>query len=132
MLVPLASNTIRRFHHPTDVAGKTVIWISALGIAINTATAMMFASGRKGDLNVRGAFMHMAADAAISAGVLVAGLAIVATGYNFIDPAVSLAISAVIIWGTWGLLRDSLNLALQECLKLLEFRHESFEPVDRI
>lgn len=109
----IAWEAIRRFGDPTDVAGKTVIWVSAVGIAINTATALMFMSGRKGDLNIRGAFMHMAADAGISAGVVVAGFAILATGFHWIDPVVSLAISAVIIWGTWGLLRDSVNLALQ-------------------
>lgn len=109
----IAWEAIRRFGNPTDVAGWTVIWVSAVGIAINTATALMFMSGRKGDLNVRGAFMHMAADAGISAGVVVAGFVILATGLHWIDPVVSLAISAVIIWGTWGLLRDSVNLALQ-------------------
>ncbi len=109
----IAWEAIRRFGNPTDVAGWTVIWVSAVGIAINTATALMFMSGRKGDLNVRGAFMHMAADAGISAGVAVAGFVILATGLHWIDPVVSLAISAVIIWGTWGLLRDSVNLALQ-------------------
>jgi cobalt-zinc-cadmium efflux system protein len=109
----IAWEAIRRFGDPTDVAGKTVIWVSAVGIAINTATALMFMSGRKGDLNIRGAFMHMAADAGISAGVVVAGFAILLTGYHWIDPIVSLAISAIIIWGTWGLLRDSVNLALQ-------------------
>lgn len=109
----IAWEAIRRFGNPTDVAGWTVIWVSAVGIAINTATALMFMSGRKGDLNIRGAFMHMAADAGISAGVVVAGFVILATGLHWIDPVVSLAISAVIIWGTWGLLRDSVNLALQ-------------------
>lgn len=109
----IAWEAIRRFGDPTDVAGKTVIWVAAVGIAINTATALMFMSGRKGDLNIRGAFMHMAADAGISAGVVIAGFAILLTGYHWIDPIVSLAISAIIIWGTWGLLRDSVNLALQ-------------------
>jgi len=109
----IAWEAFRRFGDPTDVAGKTVIWVSAVGIVINTVTALMFMSGRKGDLNIRGAFMHMAADAGISAGVVVAGFAILATGFHWIDPVVSLVISAVIIWGTWGLLRDSVNLALQ-------------------
>jgi cobalt-zinc-cadmium efflux system protein len=109
----IAWEALRRFGDPTDVAGKTVIWVSAVGIAINTVTALMFMSGRKGDLNIRGAFMHMAADAGISAGVVVAGFAILLTGYHWIDPVVSLVISAIIIWGTWGLLRDSVNLALQ-------------------
>jgi cobalt-zinc-cadmium efflux system protein len=104
---------IRRFNTPADVAARTVIWVSLLGIAINTLTALMFMSGRKGDLNIRGAFSHMAADAVISAGVVVAGIAILWTGWHWIDPAVSLLISAVIVWGTWDLLRESVNLALQ-------------------
>ncbi len=103
---------IRRFGDPTPVAGGTVIWVAALGIAINTATALLFMSGRKGDLNVKGAFMHMAADAAVSAGVVVAGFAILYTGWHWLDPVTSLAINAIIVWGTWGLLRDSTNLAL--------------------
>jgi cobalt-zinc-cadmium efflux system protein len=83
-----------------------------LGIAINTATALLFMSGRKGDLNVKGAFIHMAADAAVSAGVVVAGAVIFYTGWQWLDPVTSLAINAIIVWGTWGLLRDSTNLAL--------------------
>ncbi len=109
----IAWEAIRRFGDPAEVSGKTVIWVAALGIAINTATALMFMSGRKGDLNIRGAFLHMAADAGVSAGVVVAGFAILATGLHWIDPVVSLAIAAIITWGTWGLLRDSVNLALQ-------------------
>lgn len=108
----IAWEAVRRFNAPSDVAGKTVVWVSAIGIIINAATALMFMSGRKGDLNIRGAFLHMAADAAISVGVAVAGFAILATGYHWIDPVVSLAISAVIIWGTWGLLRESVNMAV--------------------
>lgn len=109
----IAWEAIRRFGVPIDVAGKTVVWVSLVGIAINTATALMFYSGRKGDLNIRSAFLHMAADAAVSAGVVVAGIAIVLTGLHWIDPTVSLIIAAVIVWGTWGLFRDSVNLALQ-------------------
>jgi cobalt-zinc-cadmium efflux system protein len=89
-----------------------MIWVAAVGIAINTATALLFASGRKSDLNVRGAFLHMAADAAVSLGVVLAGVAILATGWLWLDPAVGLLISAVILAGTSGLLRDSVNLAL--------------------
>ena len=103
---------VRRFCDPTPVAGGTVIWVAALGIAINTATALLFMSGRKGDLNVKGAFLHMAADAAVSAGVVVAGIFILYTGWHWLDPVTSLAINAVIVWGTWGLLRDATNLAL--------------------
>ena len=104
---------LRRFAEPEPVAGMTVVIVAAIGIAINGATALLFMSGRHGDLNIRGAFLHMAADAAISAGVVVAGLAIMATGFAWIDPVVSLAIAAIIVWGTWGLLRDSLTMSLQ-------------------
>ncbi len=103
---------VRRFHDPTPVAGGTVICVAALGIAINTATALLFMAGRKGDLNVKGAFLHMAADAAVSAGVVVAGIAIFYTGWHWLDPVTSLLINAIIVWGTWGLLRDATNLAL--------------------
>lgn len=108
----IAWEAVRRLHNPPDVAGKTIIWVSAIGIVINTATALMFFSGRKHDLNIRGAFMHMAADAAVSLGVVLAGWAILVSGVRWIDPAVSLVIAAVIVWGTWSLLRDSINLAL--------------------
>ena len=109
----IAWEALRRFNNPIDVAARTVIWVSLLGIAINTVTALTFMSGRKGDLNIRGAFLHMAADAAISAGVVGAGLAILFTGRRWIDPVVSLLICALIIWGTTDLLRESVNLALQ-------------------
>jgi cobalt-zinc-cadmium efflux system protein len=108
----IAWEAVRRLGDPPDVAGNTIIWVSALGIVINTVTAVMFFPGRKRDLNIRGAFMHMAADAAVSLGVVIAGWAILATGKRWIDPAVSLVIVAVIVWGTWSLLRDSINLAL--------------------
>lgn len=103
---------IRRFQEPEPVAGTTVIWVATLGIVINTTTALLFMRGRKDDLNVRGAFLHMAADAAVSAGVVLAGLAIVFTGWRWLDPVTSLLINLVIVWGTWGLLRDSVRLAM--------------------
>ncbi len=87
--------------------------VAGTGIAINTATALLFMSGRKGDLNIRGAYLHMAADAGVSAAVVVAGLAIVLTGQSWIDPVISLVIVAVVAIGTWGLLRDSVNMSLQ-------------------
>jgi cobalt-zinc-cadmium efflux system protein len=108
----IAWEAIRRFGNPTVVEARTVIWVAIIGIIINTATALMFMSGRKRDLNIRAAFMHMAADAGVSLGVVVAGFLMIATGWLWIDPAISLAIAAVITWGTWGLLRDSINLAL--------------------
>jgi cobalt-zinc-cadmium efflux system protein len=118
----IAWEAVRRLGQPAEVAGKTIIWVSAIGIIVNAVTALMFFSGRKRDLNIRGAFMHMAADAAVSLGVVVAGFAILATGRLWIDPAVSLIIAAVIIWGTWGLLRDSVNLALQAVPEAIEMR----------
>lgn len=108
----IASEAIRRFSDPNQVEGGTVIWVAAVGIAVNAITALLFMSGRKGDLNIRGAFIHMAADAGVSLGVVLAGFAIIYTGWLWLDPTVSLAISAVILIGTWGLLRDSVNLAL--------------------
>lgn len=112
-IVIIAVEAIRRFSEPAPVAGGTVMIVAAIGIAVNTATALLFASGRKGDLNIKGAFLHMAADAAVSAGVVVAGFIIVKTGLSWIDPVTSLVIVAVIAIGTWGLLRDSVNMSLQ-------------------
>lgn len=103
---------IGRLLNPVAVEAGTIIWVAAVGIAVNTATALLFISGRKADLNVRGAFLHMAADAAISAGVVVAGILISITGVQVIDPLVSIVVAAIIFAGTWGLLRQSLNLAL--------------------
>ena len=103
---------IQRFSDPEPVAGKTVMIVAAIGIAINGVTAWLFASGRQGDLNVRGAFAHMAADALVSVGVVIAGLVILLTGWLWLDPLVSLAINAVIVWGTWGLLRDSVGMSM--------------------
>jgi len=103
---------IRRFGNPGEVAGNTVMIVAAIGVLVNGGTALLFSAGRKGDLNIRGAFLHMTADAAVSAGVVVAGLIIISTGWFWIDPVASLLINVVIIWGTWGLLRESLSMAL--------------------
>jgi cobalt-zinc-cadmium efflux system protein len=103
---------ILRLGNPEPVSGGTVTIVAAVGILINGITAALFASGRKSDLNIRGAFMHMAADAMVSAGVVVAGLVIMLTGWLWLDPMVSLAINAVIVWGTWGLLRDSVGMSM--------------------
>ena len=108
----IAWEAIRRFAEPGPVAGWTVIWVALVGTAINGVTAWLFFAGRKGDLNIRGAFLHMAADAGVSLGVVVAGVMILLTGWWWIDPAVSLLIVLVIFVGIWGLLRDSFNLAM--------------------
>ena len=101
-----------RLQHPEPVASGTVMLVASVGILINGLTAWLFASGSKSDLNVRGAFLHMAADAAVSAGVVFAALAMRYTGWLWLDPATSLAIAAVITVGTWSLLRDSIDLSL--------------------
>jgi cobalt-zinc-cadmium efflux system protein len=103
---------IHRLGHPQPISGGIMIAVAGVGILVNTATALMFVRGRKSDINVRGAFLHMAADAAVSAGVVVAGLIILKTGWLWLDPAVSLAIALVVLAGTWGLLRDSLSMSL--------------------
>lgn len=103
---------IQRIGEPATVEGDTVMWVAAAGILVNGVSALFFMAGRKGDLNVRGAFVHLAADAAVSAGVVIAGLVIVATGWDWVDPAVSIVIAIVIVLATWGLLRESVNLAM--------------------
>jgi cobalt-zinc-cadmium efflux system protein len=108
----IAWEAIRRFSDPQPVSGETVMAVAAVGVVINGLTAWLFARGRKGDINIRGAFLHMAADAAVSVGVIVAGLVIARTGLLWIDPAVSLVIVGIIFAGTWGLLRDSVTMSL--------------------
>jgi cobalt-zinc-cadmium efflux system protein len=104
--------TLRRLADPAPVAGGTMIAVAAIGIVINTATALLFLRGRKHDINIRAAFLHMASDAAVSAGVVVAGALVVWTGKAWIDPVTGLLIVAVIAWGTWGMLKDSVKMAL--------------------
>ncbi len=103
---------IRRFSNLGPVAGGTIISVAAVGIVINAATALLFMSGRKGDMNIRGAFLHMAADAVVALGVVIAGIAIQVTHWLWLDPAISLLINAVVVVGTWQLLKDSFNLAI--------------------
>jgi cobalt-zinc-cadmium efflux system protein len=102
----------QRVHEPPHVAGGTVIWVAGLGILVNGATALLFMSGRKNDLNVRGAFLHMAADAGVSAGVMISGAVILFTGWAWLDPVVSIAVGLFILLSTWELFKDSLNLSL--------------------
>jgi len=107
----IAWEAVHRLQSPAAVAGPIVVAVAAIGVVINTLTALLFLRGH-GDANVRGAFLHMAADAAVSLGVVVAGIAIAFTGLTWIDPVVSLVVAAVIVAGTWGLFRESLDLAL--------------------
>jgi cobalt-zinc-cadmium efflux system protein len=103
---------LRRFSEPAEIAGLTVIVVAGIGVVINALTMMLFVAGRKEDLNIRGAFLHMAADAGISLGVAVAGAIILYTGQAWIDPVVSLLVAAVILVSTWSLLKDSVDLAI--------------------
>ncbi|MEG9268978.1 cation diffusion facilitator family transporter [Qipengyuania sp. Mu-71] len=103
--------TLNRIAEPAPVAGETMVVVAGIGIVINAGTAALFMRGQH-DINIRGAFLHMAADALVSLGVVIAGVAIIMTGERWIDPAVSLAIVAVIAWGTWGLLKDSVAMSM--------------------
>jgi len=111
-LSAIAWEAVRRLYHPRSVEGETVIWVALAGVVVNLVTALLFVKSRKIDLNMQGAFLHMMADAAVSAGVVVTGLGLVLTGWLWLDPVASLVIVVVILIGTWQLLRDSLNLAL--------------------
>jgi len=116
---------VRRFLHGEIVDANTMIWVAAVGVLLNGVTAWLFVSGRKADLNLRAAFTHMAGDAALSAGVVIAGVAIRFTGKAWLDPAASIFINVVIVMGTWGTLRESFNLAMDavpESVDLVEVR----------
>ena len=108
----IALEAIQRLMAPEPIAGTTVMIVAAIGVAINGFTAWMFMSGAKGDINIKGAFQHMAADALLSLGVVVSALVIGFTGWLWLDPVTSLLIGVVITLGTWGLLKESLNMAL--------------------
>lgn len=108
----IAWEAVRRIMEPEPSGGLVMVVVAAVGVAVNGATALLFMAGRKGDLNIRGAFLHMAADALVSLGVVVAGAVIMATGWLWLDPAVSLVVSGIIVAGTWGLLRDAVNFSL--------------------
>ena len=106
----LGLEALQRLGHPEPIQGGTLIAVAAIGIVVNSATALLFLRGGKHDLNVRGAFLHMAADALVSLGVVVAGALYLWQGWAWLDPVMSLAIAAVIVAGTWGLLRQSVHL----------------------
>jgi cobalt-zinc-cadmium efflux system protein len=118
----LAWEAAHRLSDPASVEGLTIMAVAGVGIVVNTATALLFMRGRENDLNIRGAFLHMAADALVSAGVVVAGGLVLWMGWHWIDPVVSLLIAAVIVWGTWSLLRQSLHLLFDGVPEGLELR----------
>jgi cobalt-zinc-cadmium efflux system protein len=108
----IAWEAVQRFDHPAPVAGKTMMTVAAIGVVVNSITAFLFFKGCRHDLNLRGAFLHMAADAGVSMGVVVSGALIEWRGWLWIDPVASLVIVGAILVSTWGLLRDSVNLVL--------------------
>ncbi|MEO9617224.1 MAG: cation diffusion facilitator family transporter [Parasphingorhabdus sp.] len=108
----IAWEAIERFSAPSAIASTTVIIVASLGIVINFGTAMLFIQGQKEDINIRGAFLHMMADAGVSAGVVVGGIVIYFTGLNWIDPLISLFIVGLIFWSTWGLLSEAIRMSL--------------------
>ena len=113
LLVAMGSlgwEAIQRFQEPHPVAAGTVMIVAAIGVLINAATAALFMAGRKSDLNIRGAFLHMAADALVSVGVVIAGALYLWQGWTWIDPLTSLVIAFVVIIGTWSLFKQSLHL----------------------
>jgi len=108
----IAWEAVARFSHPVPIEGSIVMWVAGIGVLINGVTAWLFMSGNQDDLNLRGAFLHMAADALVSLGVVIAGAVFIWTGWTWLDPAISLVIAVVILLGTWDLLRQSLHLSL--------------------
>lgn len=108
----IAWEAAQRFAHPPPVAGMTVSVVAGIGVIVNVFSAWLFMAGSKGDLNIRAAYQHMAADAATSVGVVLSGIVIMYTGWTWLDPAVSLVIVVMIVIGTWSLLRESVQLVL--------------------
>ncbi len=126
----IAVEAVNRIQEPAAVKGWTVVLVAAFGILVNGGTALLFMRGRHGDLNIRGAYLHMAADAAVSFGVVVAACIIMATGWLWVDPVISLGIAAVVLASGWGLAKDSVNLALDgvpkgiELAKVQDYLHQ--------
>ena len=108
----IASEAVRRLIHPAPADAKTMIWVAAVAIVVNVLTAMLFARGRRRDLNIRAAYLHMAADAAVSAAGVAAGFIIRWTGQQWVDPVMSLAVAVVILWGSVGLMKESVGMSL--------------------
>lgn len=114
--------SIARLRHPEEVPGGTLMVVAGIGILINGATALLFMKGSKGDVNIRGAFIHMAADAGVSLGVVIAGGVVLLTGWTIVDPLVGIAIAVMILLSSWELLTESLNLALHAAPKSVDLK----------
>ncbi len=125
-VIAIGWDAIRKFKNPEPVVGTQVMIVAGIGVVINTITALLFMKGQKDDLNIKGAFLHMAADAGVSLGVVIAGLMIYLTGIQWIDPVMSFIIILVILWGTWRLFADTIDLSLDAVpknIKLEEVRN---------
>jgi cobalt-zinc-cadmium efflux system protein len=121
----LLIEALHRFQNPEPIATGTVMAVAALGIVVNGATALMFMSGRKDDLNIKGAFLHMMGDAGVSFGVVLGAAVTLLTGWLVVDPLITVAIALVVLWSSWGLARDSVNLALDAIPR--EINHEDVQ-----
>ncbi len=119
----IAWESLERLSSPQPVNGIIIIVVAAIGVVINTATVLLFVKGQKHDLNIRAAYLHMAADAAISLGVVIAGIAIMLTGWLWLDPAISLGIAVIILFGTWHLLKDSIDLSIDAVPQGIDVSH---------
>ena len=108
----IIAESVDKLFHPVSVDGSAIAWTAGVGVVINALTAWLFMKDKDKDLNVKGAYLHMAADALVSVGVVVSGIIITYTGWSIIDPIIGLGIAVVIIVSTWGLLHDSLRLSL--------------------
>jgi cobalt-zinc-cadmium efflux system protein len=122
----IGAEAVRRLFHPGHTEGQVVIAVAAAGILVNGVTAWLFSRGSKHDINLRGAFIHMAADALVSVAVVFAGAVILWTGQEWVDPAMSLAVAAVILWSTFGLLRESVGMTLAGVPKGIEVDQVEF------
>jgi cobalt-zinc-cadmium efflux system protein len=133
----IAAEAIRRLFNPATAEARTMIWVAAVAILGNVLTALLFARGRDHDINVRAAFQHMAADAAVSAAVVFAGLVILWTGQQWVDPVMSLTVAIVILWGSLGLLKESVGMSLMGVpsgidVDVVEYELASLEGVDAV
>lgn len=108
----ILSESIGKLIHPRPVDGDAIAWVAGIGVVVNAVTAWLFMKDKEKDLNVKGAYLHMAADALVSVGVVVSGLLIAYTGWYIVDPIIGILIALIIVYSTWGLLRDSLRLSL--------------------
>ncbi|MFA8343860.1 MAG: cation diffusion facilitator family transporter [Rhodothermaceae bacterium] len=118
----IAVEATRKIMEPEPVVGSTVMIVAGIGVVINTLTALMFVKGKEKDINIRGAYLHMAADALVSVGVVLSGLVITLTDFFILDSIISFVIVIVITWGTWGLLKDSFKLSMDSVPENIDFR----------